>query len=121
MLCTPCHRATENAPKPLVLRLCVVGYADVIAASAVASATYEHASLRVHRYAADLRSRLDLAHGVRDEIATDNFRTSGAQARPDIGHLHGPTATVSERLVEVAHAPGARVVFTIIRVFSGSL
>jgi glycosyltransferase involved in cell wall biosynthesis len=59
-----------------------------------------------------LRPRLDLAYGVPDEIAAEGFRTIVAQTRPDIVHLHARTAAVSERLVDVAHAAGARVVFT---------
>ena len=45
-------------------------------------------------------------------IAAEGFRTIVAQVRPDIVHLHARTAAVSERLVDVAHAAGARVVFT---------
>jgi glycosyltransferase involved in cell wall biosynthesis len=47
-----------------------------------------------------------------DEIAAEGFIKIIAQTRPDIVHLHARTAAVSERLVDVAHAAGARVVFT---------
>ena len=107
----PCG-GTEVYVRGLAQRLSALGYANAVAAPAAASATYEHAGLPVHRFATDLRPRLDLAYGVPDEIAAEGFRTIVAQARPDIVHLHARTAAVSERLVDVAHAAGARVVFT---------
>jgi glycosyltransferase involved in cell wall biosynthesis len=107
----PCG-GTEVYVRGLAQRLSAHGYANAVAAPAAASATYEHAGLPVHRFATDLRPRLDLAYGVPDEIAAEGFRAIVAQARPDIVHLHACTAAVSERLVDVAHAAGARVVFT---------
>ncbi len=107
----PCG-GTELYVQNLAQRLSALGYANAVAAPAAASATYEHAGLPVHRFATDLRSRLDLAYGVPDEIAAESFRIIVARARPDIVHLHAHTAAVSERLVDVAHAAGARVVFT---------
>ena len=70
------------------------------------------AACRSIAFACDTRPRLELAYGVPDEIAAEGFRAIVAQARPDIVHLHARTAAVSERLVDVAHAAGARVVFT---------
>jgi glycosyltransferase involved in cell wall biosynthesis len=107
----PCG-GTEVYVRGLAQRLSALGYANAVAAPAAGSATYEHAGLLVHRFATDLRPRLDLAYGVPDEIAAEGFRTIVTQARPDIVHLHARTAAVSERLVDVAHAAGARVVFT---------
>jgi glycosyltransferase involved in cell wall biosynthesis len=107
----PCG-GTEVYVRGLAERLSALGYANAVAAPATASATYEHAGLPVHRFATDLRPRLDLAYGVPDEIAAEGFRTIVAQTRPDIVHLHARTAAVSERLVDVAHATGARVIFT---------
>jgi glycosyltransferase involved in cell wall biosynthesis len=107
----PCG-GTEVYVRGLAQRLSALGYANAVAAPAAASATYEHAGLPVHRFATDMRPRLDLAYGVPDEIAAEGFRTIIDQARPDIVHLHARTAAVSERLVDVAHAAGARVVFT---------
>ncbi len=107
----PCG-GTEVYVRALAQRLSALGYANAVAAPAAASATYEHAGLPVHRFATDVRPRLDLAYGVPDEIAVEGFETIIAQARPDLVHLHARTAAVSERLVDVAHAAGARVVFT---------
>ena len=107
----PCG-GTEVYVRGLAQRLSALGYANAVAAPAAESATYEHAGLLVHRFATALRARLDLAYGVPDEVAAQGFRTIVAQARPDIVHLHARTAAVSERLVDVAHAAGARVVFT---------
>jgi glycosyltransferase involved in cell wall biosynthesis len=107
----PCG-GTEVYVRGLAQRLSALGYANAVAAPAAASATYEHAGLPVHRFATDLRPRLDLAYGLPDEIAAEGFRAIVAQTRPDILHLHARTAAVSERLVDVAHAGGARVVFT---------
>ena len=107
----PCG-GTEVYVRGLAQRLSMLGFANAVAAPAATSATYEHAGLPVHRFATDLRAQLDLAYGVPDEIAAEGFRTIVVQARPDIVHLHARTAAVSERLVDVAHAVGARVVFT---------
>jgi glycosyltransferase involved in cell wall biosynthesis len=107
----PCG-GTEVYVRGLAQRLSRLGYANAIAAPAAASATYEHAGLPVHRFAADQRPRLDLAYGVPDEIAAEGFKTVVAETRPDIVHLHARTAAVSERLIDVAHAVGARVIFT---------
>jgi glycosyltransferase involved in cell wall biosynthesis len=108
----PCG-GTEVYVRALAQRLSALGYANAIAAGSATSAAYLHAGLPVHRFATDLRPRLDLAYGVPDEIAAEEgFRTIVAQVRPDIVHLHARTAAVSERLVDVAHAAGARVVFT---------
>jgi glycosyltransferase involved in cell wall biosynthesis len=68
--------------------------------------------LPVYRFPCDTRPQLELAYGVPDEIAAESFRTIFAQTRPDIVHLHARTAAVSERLIDIAHASGARVVFT---------
>jgi glycosyltransferase involved in cell wall biosynthesis len=92
--------------------LSALDYVNTIAAPAKASATYQHAGLQVHRFATDSRPRLDLAYGVPDEVAAEGFKAIVAQVRPDIVHLHARTAAVSERLVDVAHAAGARVIFT---------
>jgi glycosyltransferase involved in cell wall biosynthesis len=107
----PCG-GTEVYVQGLAKRLLALGYANVVAAPAVASARYEHAGLQVYRFATDSRARLDLAYGVPDEIAAEDFRTIIRHARPDILHLHARTAAVSERLIDIGHAAGARVVFT---------
>src|SRR5262249_24380560 len=107
----PCG-GTEVYVRDLAQGLSALGYVNAIAAPAGASATYEHAGLQVHRFATDLRPRLDLAYGAPDAIAAEGFRTVVAQTRPQIVHLHARTAAVSERLVDVAHTAGARVVFT---------
>ena len=77
-----------------------------------APASYEDSGLSVYRFATmrDRGSISPMAYQTRSRP-----RDSGAivaQARPDIVHLHARTAAVSERLVDVAHAAGARVVFT---------
>jgi glycosyltransferase involved in cell wall biosynthesis len=107
----PCG-GTEVYVRGLARRLSALGYANGVAAPGAAAATYEDAGLPVYRFATDLRPRLDLAYGVPDDIAAEGFRTIVAQARPDIVHLHARTAAVSEKLVDVAHAAAARVVFT---------
>ncbi len=107
----PCG-GTEVYVQGLAQRLSTLGYANAVAAPAASSATYEHAGLPIHRFATDLRPQLDLAYGLPDEIAAEGFGTIVAQARPDLVHLHARTAAVSERIVDVAHAAGARVVFT---------
>jgi glycosyltransferase involved in cell wall biosynthesis len=103
---------TEVYVRALAQRLSACGYPSAVAAPGAAPATYVDGGVRVYRFATDVRSRLELAYGVPDEIAAEGFGTIVAQARPDIVHLHALTAAVSERLVDVAHAAGARVVFT---------
>jgi glycosyltransferase involved in cell wall biosynthesis len=98
--------------RALAQRLGARGYPSAVAAPGVAPAAYLDGGLPVYRFPSDARPRLELAYGVADEIAAQGFKTIAAQARPDIVHLHARTAAVSERLVDVAHAAGARVVFT---------
>ena len=69
----PCG-GTEVYVRGLAQRLSALGYANAVAAPAAESATYEHAGLLVHRFATDLRARLDLAYGVPDEIAAEGFQ-----------------------------------------------
>jgi hypothetical protein len=85
------------------------GYSSAVAAPGIAPAAYVDESLSVYCFACDARPRLELAYGVPDEIAGEGFRAIVAQARPDIVHSHSRTAA---RLVDVAHAAGARVIFT---------
>ena len=107
----PCG-GTEVYVRGLAQRLFAIGCEGAVAAPDAKCAVYEHDGLLVHRFATDLRPRLDLAYGVPDEIAAEGFKTIIAQAQPNIVHLHARTAAVSERLIDVAHAAGAQVVFT---------
>jgi glycosyltransferase involved in cell wall biosynthesis len=107
----PCG-GTEVYVRNLAQRLSWLGYVNAVAAPATAADTYENAGVPVYRFATDLHPRLDLAYGLPDEIAAEGFRTIIARVQPDIVHLHARTSAVSERLIEVAHAAGARVVFT---------
>ena len=77
-----------------------------------APATYVDGGLPVYRFPCDRRPRLELAYGVPDEIAAEGFRAIVGHTRPDIVHLHARTSAVSEKLVDIAHMAGARVVFT---------
>jgi glycosyltransferase involved in cell wall biosynthesis len=98
--------------RALAQRLSMREYSSAVAAPGIAPVAYVDDSLSVYRFACDARPRLELAYGVSDEIAAEGFRAIVAQARPDIVHLHARTAAVSERLVDVAHAAGARVIYT---------
>jgi glycosyltransferase involved in cell wall biosynthesis len=103
---------TEVYVRNLAQRLSSLGYVNTVAAPATAAVTYEHAGVPVCRFATDLRPRLDLAYGLPDEIAAEGFGTIIARVRPDIVHLHARTSAVSEKLIDIAHTAGARVVFT---------
>src|SRR5262249_49505526 len=103
---------TEVYVRGLAQRLCARGYTSVVAAPGTAAASYEEGGLLVYRFPTDARPGLELSYGVPDEIATEGFRTIVEQTRPGIVHLHARSAAVSERLVDVAHSAGARVVFT---------
>jgi glycosyltransferase involved in cell wall biosynthesis len=103
---------TEVYVRALAQQLGARGYPSAVAAPGAAPAAYVDGGLPVYRFPSDVRPRLELAYGVPDEIAAEGFEAIVAQARPDIVHLHALTGAVSERLVDVAHAAGARVVFT---------
>ena len=103
---------TEVYVRALAQQLSACGYPSAVAAPGSAPIGYDDGGLRVYRFPSDARPRLELAYGVPDEVAAKGFGTIVAQARPDIVHLHALTSAVSERLVDVAHAAGARVVFT---------
>jgi glycosyltransferase involved in cell wall biosynthesis len=103
---------TEVYVRSLAQRLCARGYSSAVAAPGDAKASYEESGLSIYRFPTDAQARIDLAYGVPDEIAAEGFRIVVAQARPDILHLHARTAAVSDRLIDIGHAAGARVVFT---------
>ena len=103
---------TEVYVRSLAQRLCARGYSSAVAAPGDAKASYEESGLSIYRFPTDAQARIDLAYGVPDEIAAEGFRIVVAQARPDIVHLHARTAAVSDRLIDIGHAAGARVVFT---------
>jgi glycosyltransferase involved in cell wall biosynthesis len=96
----------------LAQQLSTRGYASSVAAPGASPAAYVKNGLPVYRFPIDARPRLELAYGVADDIAAEGFKTIVGQMSPDIVHLHARTAAVSERLVDVAHAAGARVIFT---------
>ena len=103
---------TEVYVRALARGLGGLGFPSAIAAPGHEQASYQHDGLAVHRFAIDRSARRELAYGAPDEIAAHGFATIVAELRPGIVHLHARTAAVSERLVEIAHAAGARVVFT---------
>jgi glycosyltransferase involved in cell wall biosynthesis len=96
----------------LALRLAALGHPSAIAAPGAQTAEYEHDGLQVYRFASDARPRIELAYGAPDEIAAAGFAAILERVRPRIVHLHARTAAVSERLMDLAHAAGATVVFT---------
>jgi glycosyltransferase involved in cell wall biosynthesis len=83
-----------------------------VAAPGVEPSEYVNDGLAVYRFACDQRRRRELAYGVSDEIAAENFRAVLRKTRPRIVHLHARTSAISERLVDAAHDAGASVVFT---------
>lgn len=103
---------TEVYVRNLAQGLARLGYFSSIAAPGTKSAKYEHEGVQVYRFQSDPRPRLDLAYGVPDGVAAENFRTILDELRPGIVHLHARTAAVSERICDLAHDAGARVVFT---------
>ena len=103
---------TEVYVRALARRLGGRGYPSAVAAPAAQAAVYEHEGLSVHRFAVDPRPGFEAAYGAPDLIAANGFRAIVAAVRPAIVHLHARTAAVSGALVDVAHAAGAKVVFT---------
>lgn len=103
---------TEVYVRGLAQELRAHGYLTAVAAPAAASAVYLDAGLPVYRFQGDTRARLDLAYGAADEVAARNFKAIIDKTEPKIVHLHARTAAVSERLIDIAHAIGAVVIFT---------
>jgi glycosyltransferase involved in cell wall biosynthesis len=103
---------TEVYVRALAQQLARRGHMCAIAAPGSAAAEYEDAGITVYRFAVDRRPRLARAYGVPDELAAEGFRVIVAKLQPRIVHLHARTAAVSELLIDIAHAAGARVVFT---------
>jgi glycosyltransferase involved in cell wall biosynthesis len=103
---------TEVYVRGLAQELRANGHATAIAAPASATAAYMESGLQVYRFRGNSAARVDLAYGAIDEIAAENFKTIVEKTRPRIVHLHARTAAVSERLIDVAHAAGATVIFT---------
>lgn len=103
---------TEVYVRNLAQALATFGYASCVAAPGRENLHYDHDGLPIYRFRCDDRQRLELAHGVPDNIAAENFRDIVDALRPAIVHLHARTSAVSERLCELAHDAAARVVFT---------
>jgi glycosyltransferase involved in cell wall biosynthesis len=107
----PCG-GTEVYVRGLARRLNALGHPSAIAAPGAAAAEYEDADLEVFRFASDPSGRIEFAYGAPDDVAAQGFARIVERVRPKIVHLHARTAAVSERLMDVAHAAGAAVVFT---------
>src|SRR5262249_32854098 len=60
----------------------------------------------------DVQQRLAYAYGEPDDVAAESFRKLVQRLRPGIVHMHAHTAAVSERIADIAHEFGARLVFT---------
>jgi glycosyltransferase involved in cell wall biosynthesis len=85
---------------------------SAVAAPGGAEAAYDEGGTSVFRFPTAAELTLSQVYGAPDESAARSFRRVLARARPDIVHLHARTAAVSERLADMAHDAGARVVFT---------
>jgi glycosyltransferase involved in cell wall biosynthesis len=103
---------TEVFVRMLSQRLTAHGYPCAIAAPGRRADSYEDAGLAVYRFAVDRAPTLAHAYGAPDEVAAAGFASIVARTRPRIVHLHARTSAVSERLIDVAHDAGAKVVFT---------
>jgi glycosyltransferase involved in cell wall biosynthesis len=103
---------TEVYVSGLIRALRSLGVPSAIAAPAEVGAAYDHHEVSVYRFATDRRSGLFQAYGAPDDTAARSFRALVARLRPQIIHLHARSAAVSERLVDMAHEVGAKVVFT---------
>jgi glycosyltransferase involved in cell wall biosynthesis len=88
------------------------GLISDIAAPAYINQSYDYNGIPVHRFAQSSRPAFAHAYGEPDEAAAASFRELVSHLRPRIIHLHARTSAVSERLVDVSHEMGAKVVFT---------
>lgn len=103
---------TEVYVLALARHLTEHGYVGAVAAPCKVDAEYVIDGIPVYRFAIDARQGIEHAYGRSDEVAAASFAKLIGRLRPCFVHLHARTAAVSERLAELAHEAGARVVFT---------
>ena len=103
---------TEIHVAALIGALRAHGIEGAVAAPGERDQAYAHAGVPVYRLAIDPRPDLAQAYGAPDRQVARSFGTLLARLRPRIVHLHARTAAVSEALVDVAQAAGAKIVFT---------
>ena len=88
------------------------GFSAAVAAPGRAEEAYDQDGLPVFRFATAPRATLDYAYGVPDQDAAASFERLLATVRPRIVHLHARSAAISDKLIDLAHAADAKVVFT---------
>jgi glycosyltransferase involved in cell wall biosynthesis len=88
------------------------GINSAVAAPGQAEGLYSYNGTDVFRFKTAARSTTAHAYGVPDREAAESFQKILAQLQPQIVHLHGRTAAVSNCLVDAAHQVGARTVLT---------
>lgn len=103
---------TEIYVAGLVEALRSHGIFGAVAAPGEREAAYDHDDVSVRRFPVTHDALLAHAYGAADETAARSFGALVNDLRPRIVHLHARTAAVSERLVDIAHEVGAKVVFT---------
>ena len=103
---------TEVYVQALAQHLCEIGYDNVVAAPAAKADSAVIDGIPVYRFAVSKQQDIAHAYGSPDLAAAAGFREVIARLRPAVVHLHARTAAVSELLIDIAHATGARVVFT---------
>jgi len=82
-----------------------------IAAPGRENTRYEHAGMRVWRFAAASDVSLPELYGEGEPAAAREFGRILDEFRPDVAHLHAMTSTISVRLADEAMARRVRTVF----------
>lgn len=103
---------TEVYVRSLAKNLSEFGFSSAVAAPGRTTSTAMHEGLAVYRFATRSSQNIEHAYGAPDETAARGFLDVIRKVSPAIVHLHARTAAVSERLVDLAKAHGAKVVFT---------
>jgi glycosyltransferase involved in cell wall biosynthesis len=103
---------TEIYVLELARELAIRGYRSAIAAPGQMAADYVHDNVAVYRFPIDPQQDIRHAYGMPDEVAAAGFERLLGKLQPDVVHLHARTAAVSERLVDIGHEAGSRVVLT---------
>ena len=103
---------TEVYVAGLAAALKLHGFISDIAAPAYINQSYDYNGIPVHRFAQSSSPAFAHAYGEPDETAAASFRKLVDRLKPRIVHLHARTSAVSERLTDIAHEAGAKVVFT---------
>ncbi len=107
----PCG-GTEIYVAALCRLLNEAGHENIIAAPGKEMATYEHESLRVHRFATHPELTQEMMYGTGDPVAAQNFARVLDEVRPDLVHFHAFSPGVSVLCLHETQQRGIKTLAT---------